>query len=453
MENKTAAEAHIGIEPTFSLPKPNTDIVLYEGDFELCNNNLVYKLNGRIMQQWLPDIGLKFEGQTTQHIDIQHLNFGQLIVQKMNILTEVCITHTSVGFESGPTVIEGLIESTLAFGNLNDQVDSITFELPNLRNFEGEPIKRLITNKNRYQNGRIVFEDDDYIITIDKQDNYANKFKNLKKTKGFDLLYTGIIKPKLVNRVAFIELNKVLNAFAYFLQLINGRKCSPLLRKGLLQSREIAFNFSNFLTSPYKFVWCWASEQHTEGFSELWKNFYTLYKNEDDMECLTMALHWYVEANNNSGSVEGAIVLAQNGLELLCNWCYEKGLVTAQSDIKPFSNKLNNLLESFGIPIDIPAGYPHLIHFAETERDLISTGPVIFSFIRNAYVHADPAKRRRLRNYSPMVTFDGAQLGTWYIELIILKILGYNGKYFNRTVSMPVAAKSIDTVPWASSEN
>ena len=39
-------------------------------------------------------------------------------------------------------------------------------------------------------------------------------------------------------------------------------------------------------------------------------------KNENDREVLEMAVHWYLEANNNSGYVDGAIIMAPNWIRI-----------------------------------------------------------------------------------------------------------------------------------------
>jgi hypothetical protein len=61
--------------------------------------------------------------------------------------------------------------------------------------------------------------------------------------------------------------------------------------------------------------------------------------------------------------------------------------------------------------------------------------PKIFTEIRNAIVHSNEDKRKKLTTYSLNVRFEALTIGVWYIELIMLYLLKYKGKYENRCSS------------------
>jgi hypothetical protein len=87
----------------------------------------------------------------------------------------------------------------------------------------------------------------------------------------------------------------------------------------------------------------------------------------------------------------------------------------------------------------IPAG---LTELAKAFRD----GPEAFVQIRNAIVHGNLEKRKKLNELSEVAIFQAHLLGLWYLELAILFILNYDGNYYNRTVGRGL--NPIEKVPW-----
>ena len=68
--------------------------------------------------------------------------------------------------------------------------------------------------------------------------------------------------------------------------------------------------------------------------------------------------------------------------------------------------------------------------------------PEIVVQIRNAIVHSHIDKRKKLSAIANEVKDEALTLCLWYIELSLLKILHYNGKYFNR------CSRRMQDVPW-----
>ena len=53
--------------------------------------------------------------------------------------------------------------------------------------------------------------------------------------------------------------------------------------------------------------------------------------------------------------------------------------------------------------------------------------------LRNALVHSKEAKREKLKDIPPLVFAEVLQLGIFYVEISLLKSLGYRGTVFNRS--------------------
>jgi len=110
-----------------------------------------------------------------------------------------------------------------------------------------------------------------------------------------------------------------------------------------------------------------------------------------------------------------------------------------------FSAKLRLLLENCLIPLSVPPKLDQLLAYSSTLKP--ADGPEALVSLRNALVHPNPNKRKRLREH-PRVAADAWILGLWYLDLVILRVCAYKGTYSNRTVGgWPI--EDAMAVPWA----
>lgn len=143
-----------------------------------------------------------------------------------------------------------------------------------------------------------------------------------------------------------------------------------------------------------------------------------------------------LEANNDAVFVEGAIVLSQTNLELLFNWLIvEKNNAPSTSGYKTWNaaQKIRMLLSEINLPYGIEDQCKHLKAYVHQNQDWQhGDGPEVITRIRNALVHAQKKKRNQLVMIDAVVRNEALQLSLWYVERILLHILGYRGKYYNR---------------------
>ena len=101
------------------------------------------------------------------------------------------------------------------------------------------------------------------------------------------------------------------------------------------------------------------------------------------------------------------------------------------------ANKIRLLLSSMKISYDIPESLPNLRNYiANLPKDTYESdtldAPEIIVQIRNAIVHSHVKKRKRLSAVNAEVRSEILRLCVLYVELSLLNILHYKGKYFNR---------------------
>ncbi|RDC64028.1 hypothetical protein [Adhaeribacter pallidiroseus] len=319
-----------------------------------------------------------------------------------------------------------------------------------MRNFNGgSQTKEFFEESDRISSTRLTFENDEYLINIDKRRNYEEQRKNLKNKGGFFLLYSGELTKKK-GPINLKELKDVFRCFSNFLWFLNGRRCSPLFIQGIVQDNTVWTDYSRNLVDQYKYIITWPKRYSIEGLNKLWQHFSNDWKNENDRNFFISAIHWYIESNSNSGFAEGAIIMAQTALELIYNYLIiEKKKLLKGKDAASIlaSNKIRLLLSLLNIDFEIPSAFLHLQSIAK--RLEAEDAPDVFVKIRNAIVHSQEVKRKELTNMHDEVKHEALQLALWYIELSLLYILKFDGKYFNRTLVDYSAIESDEVfVPW-----
>ena len=113
----------------------------------------------------------------------------------------------------------------------------------------------------------------------------------------------------------------------------------------------------------------------------------------------------------------------------------------------PAMDKLRLLLMLCEIPGQLPARLRKLSAQAKKKENNWKDGPQSFTEVRNALVHANPVKRKKVLDERRDIVRDAWRLGLWYLELVILFTVGYKGKYWDH-LSAAQSADGLVVVPW-----
>ncbi|MBT2225894.1 hypothetical protein KLK06_08515 [Nonomuraea sp. NEAU-A123] len=163
---------------------------------------------------------------------------------------------------------------------------------------------------------------------------------------------------------------------------------------------------------------------------------------------VSRAIRYWMAANARGVVLDVKIPVACSGLELLA-WAVlqQRGWLTAES-----LNKLNVaanlrlLLHSMSIPVGLPVGFGALMKRNGAYHGGTAEGPELIFAVRNDLVH--PAKKSaKLEWPSSEELTEAWRLSMWYLELVIIRLLDYQGGHLSR---LKKGAFSIDPVPWAS---
>ncbi len=112
------------------------------------------------------------------------------------------------------------------------------------------------------------------------------------------------------------------------------------------------------------------------------------------------------------------------------------------------ADKLRYLLAECGISPEISSTLTNLLQAANPKELNWSDGVQALTETRNALIHANLKKRQRLLKRSFVEKIDIVNLGLWYLELVLLNIFGYRGKYLSRVAHQEFKHENIQTVPW-----
>jgi hypothetical protein len=415
------------------MTNPNEKILIHDGNVTFINNGGHINLQGKLMFNWFPNMAVRFYGSFPKDSQIKDFPFFDVKpkIKIENNIEEFELNGLSLALNESKDAIDIMcqLKPPVVIGRKTRKVNNVIFELSNLRGFTGKPIKSDTTLKSN----RLLFNNGEYEIIIDKSIDYAKISTQLENNGGYHLTFTGRLKSLTSKTFSISESEIILDQFAYFLQFINGSRSSPIFRYGYFYKTEVWRSYTPYETDSYKNVISWAKTSSTSNFNDLWIKFSSKWKSKNDQECLKTILHWYIEANRNSTKLEGSIVLIQNALELLFHWIIsesEKYVNTTDAVNISAAGKIGFLLAYFNISPEIPQNLKALKQYEKEYK--VMNGPELFISIRNSIVHPSEKKRNILKRLDTIGRYQTVTLGLAYIEIILLKYLDYKGDYRNR---------------------
>lgn len=433
------------VESSVKMTEANQLIKIYEGEFELRydNNNTI--VNGEINFEWFPSIGVVFKGtyQGDTTLLSTYIHRVQLGIYINGLLAGTGgLTDIEIDLTSQINYIEGKSYDFIK-GEHSIPVEKIVFSIPNFTGFFGSSTKKIVNGKIKAHKNRLTLNSNSYIIHIDQTNELSEKKNSLDKLGGYYVFCHGEIK-KVKGSITLKDLKNIIECLNNFLSFINGRRTSILFLEGIYSDVQVWCDYSAYFVESYKSVPLWCNLLNTKGINELWEKFCELWANDKDF--LRTVIHWYVQTNSLTGLVEGSLLMAQTNLELIYNyWIVEKKKLILGKDSENINaaNKIRLLLSQISIDANVPSSYTKLAEFVST-LDTIKDAPEAIVQIRNAIVHSQAEKRKKLADISISTRWQALNIFIWYFELAFLRLLNFNEKYLNRTEPQLAAVQ----VPW-----
>ncbi|KAA2218510.1 hypothetical protein [Maribacter flavus] len=431
-----------------SMKEANESIDMYNGLFSIKYEETALELIGNLIFQWNPSPKVVFKGASDNSRD----QFEKILGTKkpFEIFIDGLLFGQGRFTMIKDSIIEGEVYSEAIIGDKSVEVDELRFQIPNLRRFHGDTIKLESETYISTWNGRLVFDSKDYMITIDQRHKYSKLRDELKSKGGYVLMYNGMLLSKK-GSISYQKAKELMFCFSMFLSFLNGRRVSCMFLKGLYETETKWTDYGPNLNDPYKYVVTWSTQFNTDGFNDLWLNFYKIWFELNEKSFLVNAIKWYLEANCSSTSSDTRTIMAQATLELIFNWWIVEQLkiLSPGRDIENLSasNKFRIILAQSRIPYLVPAKYDGLVELVQKENGL-TDGPDAIVSIRNSLVHSQSKKRKMINELPVHARYEAIPLALWYIELSLLNLLGYSGIYHNRVANNRYIHESEEYVPW-----
>lgn len=413
----------------------NEDIIIYEGKFSIYLDKR-YKLNGKVYMKMGKQISINF---IANHFNINpnissYYYYDAFIevygYQVFNVTIKTINKNTIKGYVS-----DNFIKSK------NTTVDYVDFNIINLDKIPGS----LIKYNDKLFAGRIKFEFSDYIITIDKRYDYNKKLKEkLKSTSGYLITHIGRIQRKDKNKFKTKSIIKIIDRISYSLTFFCARYVSIPIINGFDDGKN---NFRLRIQNPiteYKFLPCWSDTLSNHNNIEKYISL-MLKKLEDEYFDISIkkVIDWYINSIDNT-NLENSIISIQIALETLSYIILVQDFTVLTDEEfdknSSYSNIKLTLEKCF-----IDCSKKELDIFSENIKNRFNDGIEVIIYFRNKVVH--PSRKDIFLDINYEDIWNIIQVGSRYIELIILFFIGYKGEYSNRLNERCFG--EVEKVPWS----
>ena len=234
------------------------------------------------------------------------------------------------------------------------------------------------------------------------------------------------------------ELKVLLDALHLFLSFVRGSYCGLAFLTGQDSQRKTVWKqWGSREVEPWRGpLSTWVNPVGSEMLSAVFDGFWHRFTDPVWSDTVSQVLRWYLRSNESTEPAVG-IILTQAALERLSH-----AIMGPVSSTK--GDWFATALQEARIDPQIPPQCSKLIQLASHHSWV--HGPHAFVEIRNDLVHSKP----KLGMVPAEVYAEAHRVGQWYIELMLLRLFGYSGRYFNRVVNRAGQGQPIQHVPWSS---
>lgn len=430
------------IIPIIKMSEVNEKISIYSGEMTIENEEgCKIKLVGEISLDWVPQPCISFVGESLDK-DASNLN---LLEEEVTLTTSygsqyiVLLTNIISGSKT-KNKIAGFVIKEL--DREPQQINSLYFSVVNFVNFHGDSIKQ---NGFLYR-GRMTFEYGNYIITFDKLPNYESNYKELKQNGGFIITHVGSINHRDGNSFEYEEIRDLLTGLTYLLSFARGSHVGICSIHGYLEKELKLSKYQTPLINSWKEQQNWFPRISSDRILEdLYPALIDKMRDPLWEKVLKQVFTWYFDSHTSTYT-ETKIISVQVALEMLA-WTFlveENEIIEEAYYVNKLraSDKIRRLLDELSIPresLDIS-------RFNSLNEDY-DDGAHLLTDVRNKIIHPKRVTIQEDELHQSMYLV--SNLGRKYLELCILKILGYEGVYQNLLNGSQWIGENLEQVPWS----
>jgi hypothetical protein len=402
--------------------EPNKPLLLHNGEIILTQGSTTLQGYGEIMLVWLPHPHLSFKAifGSEQSPEVKKLDFRSYVKIRLPNLGENVETLgilLSEVFEGAKlTGIQGRLQAIepIRFGSSNN-LKEITLYLSNFHQTVGP----------------LNIEAGSWLCKIKEIRNYYRFREELKGVEGYAITHTCQLSRTDKKSINSGDLGSMIDALYYFFSFARGFWCNLAQVQGFDASRKPVWGFWRAPTiTNYIHVNSWFTPPPNEpDLSHALEVFLDLWSDETCQKALRTAIELYIEANVQR-NVDTSIIIGQTGSETVS---YIKNVIKGSMEKKifeknPAHKNIKLLLDQANIPYDMSA--PSFHRLATYSLGNKVNGIETITQLRNGIVHPD--KRDRVFKATPEERIAIRELALHYLELSLLFLFDFSGKYKNR---------------------
>ena len=297
----------------------------------------------------------------------------------------------------------------------NKKVTRIDFGVVNFPNFLGG--KSIRRGKGQYSLGAAKTQFRGFEIQLTER-LYLPRTSH-RNQDGYSVTHSGVLQRNDRKPFGATDAQQILWRFRWFLSFLRGVQCGFAPVHATVGDQRLVFRWGSDYVAPEPagsdnwLPWVGVGEV----IANLFPEFDRICEDPAWDDFLYVAIDLYTNANRSA--VHVALVLAQAVLEVLSQKILSKEkLRKTESNAK---RRLQYLLDAFEIERATPLALASLQQFSDD-------GPTVLVRLRSELV----AHVKRYPQVSTDVQVQAMFLSRWYIEVILLKQLGYSGEYFDR---------------------
>jgi hypothetical protein len=233
----------------------------------------------------------------------------------------------------------------------------------------------------------------------------------------------------------------------YTLGFLAGKGSGPALAQGRNETQQIVWRDQLIPSLGHdRHHSHWFPRSYPTHIHELIQGAWKRWQAEDEREALQRSIEWYWQCVDRETIIENRLILSQVDLELL-SWVImveEGGRLSGEGFRKlPASDRIALLANQLGASAAIPPPFESLL--AEAASQHWNSAPQALAEIRNKIIHPEKRGRGIVVSLNWKARLQAAEWGVWLVELGILWLLGYRGRYDSRTAK---PGQPFPMVPW-----
>jgi hypothetical protein len=294
--------------------------------------------------------------------------------------------------------------------------------------------------------GRVELPSADWHVTLDlRRDNRAVR-DELRQSGGF--AFTHAARIVRADGQAFNgpgEISASVDALTESLSFARGALVGVALPIGVdAAMRRCWVRWTVGIADAWRGTLSWLDPVRAVDLGDLYARFVALRADSYWQDVLSDAIRYYVHGNEPA-PVNLAMVTAQAAFELLA-WSIlkERTSLLSKAEFKALNaaEKLTRLLQLAGISVDIPASLTAMQSAAAAHGWI--DGPQAITRMRNTMTHPTRSRPR----FDHDCWLEGWRLSQTYLELLLLRLMDYRGRYMSRLPDASRHAGSSTSPPW-----